>query len=123
MEGGDEPSLAFGNRGWHTHEDHVRFVAPGECWEESPVSLLDAILHDQFVLFQESGEDPAAFGSALDLRNPTALLVELTSPHCGDRIRIKTFTGNGDREVSVADIQSRACGSLRVPDNRQRDSA
>jgi len=105
MEGGDEPSLGFGEHGWHTHETNTRQVGPNEYQDESLIDLLEAILLDQFVLFEEPGADPVPLGSVLDLREPDALLKELTSPHCGGRLSIKTFTGNGDREVTVADIQ------------------
>ena len=105
MEGGDEPSLAFGENGWHTHETHTRQVGPDEYQDESLIDLLDAILRDQFVLFEEPGAEPVPFGSVLDLRDPNALTEELTDPACSEQVRIKTFTGKGDREVNLADIE------------------
>jgi len=105
MNGGDEPSLGFGTGGWHTHDDYTREVEPGLCRDESLLDLLQAILEDQFVVFEEPDAAPRPFCSVLDLRNPNALLEELTSPHCSKRVRIKTFTGRNDREVALDDVE------------------
>ena len=105
MENGDEPSLAFGTGGWHTHNEYTREVEPGLYCEESLLDLLEAILEDEFVVFEEPDALPRPFSNTLDLREPTALLDELTSPHCSKRVRIKTFTGRSDREVSLGDLQ------------------
>ena len=105
MEEGDEPSLGFGEHGWHTHETNTKRVGPNEYRDESLIDLLDAIMLDQFVLFEEPGADPVPFGSVLDLRDPDDLLEELTSPYSGERLCIKTFTGDGDREVTVTDFR------------------
>ncbi len=104
MECGDEPSLAFGTAGWHTHNDYTREIEPGLYCDESLLDLLEAILGDKFVLFEEPEAEPRPFSSVLDLREPNALLDELTSPDCSTRVRIKTFTGRSDREVSLDDL-------------------
>lgn len=105
MEGGDEPSLAFGSGGWHTHDDFTRQLGPNLYQDESLFDLLEAILDDQFVVFEEPDAEPRPFRSVLDLRAPNAVIEEITNPHCSDRFLIKTFSGRGDREVSLADFR------------------
>ena len=105
MESGDEPSLAFGTGGWHTHNEHTREVEHGLYREETLLDLLQAILGDEFVVFEEPDAKPRPFSSVLDLRGPNALLDELTSPHCSKRVRLKSFTGRSDREVSLDDLE------------------
>lgn len=94
MLNGTEPSLGFGN--WHTHEDL-------HC-EESLLDLLDAILRDQFVVCEDPDATPQPFSDVLDLREPDALLEELTWPRRGNRVRLATFSGRGDREVTLDDL-------------------
>ncbi len=53
MESGNEPSLAFGTGGWHTHNDYTRQIEPGLYCDESLLDLLQAILGDEFVVFEE----------------------------------------------------------------------
>lgn len=105
MESGDEPSLAFGTGGWHTHNQHTSEVEPGLYREETLLDLLQAILGDEFVVFEEPDASPMPFSSVLDLRGPNALLEELTSSYCSKRVRIKCFTGRRDREVSLDDLE------------------
>ncbi len=106
MEMGDEPSLAFGEGGWHTHFSNTRQVGPNDYQEESLLDLLAAIFEDQVVIFEEPGDKPKAIDSVLDLRDPDALIEEFTTPDCTDRVRIKTFTGHGDREVELASFRN-----------------
>jgi hypothetical protein len=105
MESGDEPSLAFGTGGWHTHNEYTREVEPGLYRAESLLDVLQAILGDEFVVLEEPDAAPRPFSSVLDLRGPSALLDELTSPHCSKRVRLKSFTGRRDREVSLDDLE------------------
>lgn len=103
MESGTEPSLGFGDRGWHTHEDHVRCTAPGKYEAETLIDLLEAIQRDQFVLIEDAGRPREAFGSVLDLRDSQAMLEQLTTPGFKGPLRIKTFTGSGDQDIMSAD--------------------
>lgn len=105
MNDGDEPSLAFGPSGWHTHDDYTRQFEPGMYCDESLLDLLQAILNDEFVVIEELDCVPKPFNSVLDLREPNALLEELTSPRCSKRVRLKTFTGRGDRDVAIDDLE------------------
>ena len=104
MEGEHEPSLVFGADGWHTHNTHYRELGDGRYRNESLLDLLQAILTDEFVICEEPDAPPDRMSSVLDLRDPTALLDEVTSPGSSERIRIKSFTGRADRETSLADL-------------------
>ena len=105
MERGEEPSLAFGTGGWHTHNEYIREVEPGLYRDESLLELLQAILGDEFVVLEEPDAGPSPFSSVMDLRRPNALLDELTSPHCSKRVRLESFTGRRDREFSLDDLE------------------
>lgn len=96
MEGGDEPSLAFGD--WHTHAG---------LWNEDDaiIDLVQAILADQFVLIYDVGGEHSGHCGVLDLRIEDALVEELTSKYSPGRVRIRTWSGRGDREVGVQDLR------------------
>ena len=89
----DEPSVAFG--AWHTH-------ATVWAWNREPVdqdaalvALIDDILSDHIVLaVDEASPD---WPAALDLREPDALLDELTRPGGSGRVRLLSWTGSADR--------------------------
>lgn len=93
MEGGDEPSLAFGE--WHTH------VSPSE--DGKLFDLAKAILADQLVLAYHMSEEQSGYCDLIDLRDPDALLEELTSEHSSGHVRTRTWSGRGDREFSSED--------------------
>jgi hypothetical protein len=95
MCGGDEPSLAFG--GWHTH-------AGCQESDDGIIELAKAILADTFGVAFDLGR-VNAWGQGLDLRVPDELLEELTSPGSSGRLKIITWSGLGDREVSVRELR------------------
>ncbi|MCY3002414.1 MAG: hypothetical protein NTV21_11480 [Planctomycetota bacterium] len=96
MEGGDEPSVGFGE--WHTHDG---------LWggDDAMVELVKAILADQFVLAHDIGGTHPGSCGGLDLRDPNALVEELTSRHSPGRVRLWTWSGRGDREVGLQDLE------------------
>lgn len=96
MEGGDEPSVGFGE--WHTHDG----LWPGD---DAMVELVKAILADQFVLTHDVGGTHPGSCEGLDLRDPNALVEELTSRHSPGRVRLRTWSGRGDREVGLQDLE------------------
>lgn len=95
MEGGIEPSVAFG--GWHTHAG---------LWdgEDGIIDLVKAILADQFVLVHDVGGEHSGNCGVVDLRIPDALMEELTSKYSPGRLGIRSWSGRGDREVGVQDL-------------------
>ena len=105
-ECGDEPSIGFGAGGWHLHGTYLREW--GDWREESIIDVLDAIFKDEFVCIEDRGwgwDAPGPFRDTLDFRDPSALVELLTDPFCSGQMSIKTFTGKGDRVVSLDDIE------------------
>lgn len=95
MNGGDEPSLAFSD--WHTH-------AGLEESDDGIIRLAKAILADMYGVAFDVGRSEA-WGQGLDLSVPDELLEELTSPGSSGRLKIVTWSGLGDREVSVRELR------------------
>jgi hypothetical protein len=65
------------------------------------VDLLGAILDDQMVIIEDSGLLHACDAQWLDLREIDALEDFLTDPDHSGRANLRSWTGWGDREVSV----------------------
>jgi hypothetical protein len=93
MEGGDEPSVEFGD--WHTHA--------GLQVNDDVIDLVKGILADQFVLACYVGGEHSGRCEVIDLRVPDALVEELTSQYSPGRVKLRTWSGKGDREVGVWD--------------------
>ncbi|MGG5822146.1 hypothetical protein [Falsiroseomonas sp. HW251] len=89
------PSIGYGPE--HTHECPTD---RGIAWV---VDWAAAILRDDVVIMQDFGW-VADEGAWIDLRKPDALLEELTHPCSSGRIRLRTWSGWGDREVCLADF-------------------
>lgn len=56
-------------------------------------------------LVQDVGGEHDGSVVLLDLRDPEALADELTAPWSSGRARILTWSGRGDREVSLGDLK------------------
>ena len=95
MESGEEPSLGFG--GWHTHADLLER-------EEELIEIARAILEERCGVIYDLGVETSIFGGLLDLDDESELLEELTCPHGSGRVRIHTWSGRGDRDVEVGDL-------------------
>ena len=102
MENGDEPSVGFGE--WHTHDWYPRGAGPSAT-AEAMIDLIELILADRIVLLQNVGGEHDGSIDFLDLRDPEALADELTAPWSPGRARILTWSGRGDREVSLGDLK------------------
>jgi hypothetical protein len=93
---GRTPSVFFGE--WHTHSD----------WWPSGVDdivrLVEAILNDRFVIIVNLGGPDDGMKGVVDLRDPDALLEELTDGRSSGHVRILTFTGKGDRVFGLNDF-------------------
>jgi hypothetical protein len=90
-----KPSVFFGE--WHTHAD---------SWPsgvDDIVSLVRAILSDQFVIIVNIGGPHDGYTGGIDLRDPDALIEELTDASPG-RVQIKSWTGSADRKVGLNDL-------------------
>lgn len=103
VEGGDDPSVAFG--GWHTHEDVWGTVDGAE--RGALLDLIAGILADRFVLCEDVGGVGNGTATLLDLSARDALLEELTSEYAPARARLRSWSGRLDREVSLEDLEGR----------------
>jgi hypothetical protein len=100
MEGGTDPSLAFGK--WHSHASLFEgSVAAG--WD-GIIDFAAAILGDQLVLVREIGRRKGDRLHVLDLREEDALAELLTSRFCSDVVDVFTWSGSGDRRVELTDL-------------------
>jgi hypothetical protein len=80
---------------------------PGHCHDDMDggfteiVDLIGAILDDQFVIIEEIGGPYDGHAEWFDLREPDALEDYLTHPDHSGRVRLKSWSGRADREVSI----------------------
>jgi hypothetical protein len=103
MDEGLEPSMAFGNRHWHTHESCAVF--------EGMLDLFAAILADEFVLFEEF---ESGLSGVLDLRREDELLDYWSDPESRLPAVVKSFHGVADRRV-LADRPVRQGARVACP--------
>jgi hypothetical protein len=105
MEKGVEPSVDFG--AWHTHagveQDDIAATIEGE---DRIIDLIEGIMAGRHVLISYVGGRCDQFSTLIDLRVPDALLDEITSENAPNRLRIKTWSGSGDRDVTLGDLET-----------------
>lgn len=102
VEGGDDPSVGFGN--WHTHEN-VWGADTKEGGERAALlDLIEGIMADRFVICEDVGGVGDKIATILDLSADDALLEEITSKYCPGRVRLRSWSGRLDREVSLDDL-------------------
>ena len=94
-----EPSIGFGD--WHTHENVLTADSQIRNNNSDLIDLIEAIITDNFVLIQDIGGKHDGFLGVLDLKSEGAIEEELTSKYSPGRIRIISWSGNGDRELSI----------------------
>jgi hypothetical protein len=102
MEDYVEPSVGFGE--WHSH---AGVETPDEDFTRQAdgiIHLLQAILADQIVLIYDVGGSYDGNWGLVDLRDEDALLEELTSEFSPGRVKIRTWSGCGDREIGLEDL-------------------
>jgi hypothetical protein len=85
--------VGFGD--WHTH---------ATVWGNDIIDLVKAILSDQFVLTYDVGGDYPGHCGVIDLRTPDALVEALTGKYSPGRVKIRTWSGAGDREIGIHDL-------------------
>lgn len=90
------PSLGFGPDHCHggNDEDGIAFVIEMAC----------AIMEGRVVIAEDIGGAAPAFATWLDLGKQDALADMLTSPYGTDAIRLKSWSGQYDRDVGMGDI-------------------
>jgi len=103
VDGGDDPSVMFGD--WHTHENVWGAGLEDGAERTALLDLIAGILADRFVMCEEVGGAGDGFGTILDLSEHDALLEELTSPGSPGRARLRSWSGRLDREVALEDLE------------------
>ncbi len=91
------PSIGFGPDHYHEHDD-----------DEGVADLLDwadAILNDEVVIIEPVDRAHPWRAHWIDLREPDELEDELTCPGSPDRLWLKGWSGNTDREVSIESLE------------------
>ena len=97
---------AFG--GWHTHENVWGAGLEDRVARAALLDLIGGILADRFVACEDVGGIRHGFATILDLSEDSGLLDLLTSRHAPDRMRLRSWTGQHDREVSLTDLEGDA---------------
>lgn len=94
--------LGLGFRAWHTHPDGAGWTRSADDELSSFVAVAVAIIDGELVGLSDPGRD--GFEPIVDLCDPSGLMEELTRPDSTGRGRIHTWSGAGDREISVSDL-------------------
>jgi hypothetical protein len=103
MERSSEPSIDFGM--WHTHADLQTSSKDPIVQADSIIDLIEQIIAGHLVLLTDARGRRHGFSDLIDLRESGALLDELTSPESSGRGRVETWSGDGDRDVSLQDLE------------------
>jgi len=69
--------------------------------ERTIIEIVEAIFEDKFVLLEDVGGEYEGHQDILDLRIKDSLEDALTSPYSPKRLKIKSWSGKIDREISV----------------------
>ena len=99
VDGGDEPSVAFG--GWHTHETVWGAGREDGAEREALLDLIAGIFSDRFVIGEDLGGVGCGVPTCLDMSAPDAPLEELTGKHSRGLARLRSWSGRLDREVGL----------------------
>jgi hypothetical protein len=94
----DDPSIAFGPN-WHTHASLRGDALTDGC--DALINLARAILADDVVLYFDIGK---RYLEVIDLRDPDAIIDELTSPHSSGKAELRSWAGTVDRFVGLDDL-------------------
>lgn len=94
--------LEFG--GWHTHGNIACWTRDAGDEVASLTAITLAIIDGELVTAVDVGGAHDGSLTTLDLAEPDALLEALTSRFSPGRMRIETWSGTGDREVSLEDV-------------------
>ncbi len=95
MNEGFEESVAF--CGWHDHAF--------EDGEEEIIDTVEAILADQAVVVSYSDGKFAGWLTLIDLTQDDILLDILTQKYAAEAIHVQTWSGKGDRVVTLDQLE------------------
>lgn len=90
--------LAFGP--WHTHGNIAAWTREGEDEVACLVAIVLAVMSGEIVIADELGGPFGDGVDMIDLSEEDALLELLTQRGGPDRVRIRTWSGEGNREIS-----------------------
>lgn len=101
----DDGDISIGFGPWHTHGS-IQFETDkkGYCDEVSIIDLIKMIVSGELVYFTKIGNEKQ-FSDILNLTYPNALAEELTDQYSTGTIDIKSWDGNQDRRVFLADLK------------------
>lgn len=103
VDGGDDPSVAFG--AWHTHENVWGAGTEDGAERGALLDLIAGILADRFVICEDVGGACNGTATIVDLSEPDAILEQLTSKYSSGRARVRSWSGRIDREVGLEDLE------------------
>ena len=87
------PTVGFGPN--HTHQ------SPDEAGIAETIDRCRAVFADRLLIIEDVGGEYDGHSSWVDLRDPEALLEEITSPYSPGNARLKSWSGNADRLVGA----------------------
>lgn len=90
------PTIAFGLT--HAHR------ASDEAGIAETIDLCRAVFADKLLIIEDVGGEYDGHASWVDLRDPDALLEEITSPYSPGDARLKSWSGAVDRIVGTKDF-------------------
>ena len=98
----EDLSIAFSL--WHNHGDPVEMLdgSPYEVRSLPLLDFVDRIVTDEIVCFREAD---GIVDAIMDLSQPDAILDVLTDKYSSGTIKIISWSGSADQQVSLADIK------------------
>jgi hypothetical protein len=100
----DDGDLGLGFGQWHTHGNIAWWVREADSQEASLIAIALSIVDGETVIADDLDGPNDGIGGFLDLREPDAVLDELTRRGAPSGLRIRTWSGRGDRDVSLGDL-------------------
>lgn len=92
------PSVGFGPGHTHCEADDLGIV--------QAIALVGAVLSDHILVATDMGGKFDGHSAWLDLRDPLALISELTSPYSPGSLRLTSYSGAADRLISLSDLDA-----------------
>lgn len=90
------PTVGFGPTHKHQSSDEAGIA--------ETVDLCHAVFADKLLIIEDVGGEHDGHSSWVDLRDPEALLEEITSPYSPGDARLKSWSGAADRLVGTKDF-------------------
>lgn len=100
----DDGDLGLGFVAWHTHGNIAAWTRDAGDEVSSLTAIVLAIIDGELVGTVDVGGPHDGAEGLLDLAERDAVAEELTSRFSPGRIRIRTWSGRGDRELSLDDL-------------------